>query len=521
MGPDLTPLLEALTVEKLRDLAQRHSIDVSKCRRKHDYVELIRASKAVSWADVRSLAPQPAAEKRAAEVPAPAPPPPAPAPAPAPAEVERDRSKEIEESLEKLGRSLGAGTPFAVAERPIREELENIITDIGKGAELPKETAAEVDHHLNVALQARATFFGIDAAAEAAWGKYTLGQYYQSLVSNREAREKAEDAYTRLEAASAALAIRASEGLLTQVIQAGGRVDGRTQTALIAAKQAFHEGPAKRRTEAVASLERLAMASFDALMDQTGGNLGELQQYVASVEAYGAPVHDARHFLGLAEQARAAGNLQDFGRFASEARRLAERASELRITEIKYTIPRVKAAVEEAKSLGARVVEQEREFEAADHAVEEGRWTEAVQLLSKIEAAADEGHRKQIQSAAQLEERQLQKAGLSLHRLDPLIGEARGYGLDVAELLHYANHARIALQRRDYVSASKFVRRAEELVQALEPRIEEERKRRTTAVHQRDIICGKCGQRTMHVYPDGTHRCANCGHSFAIPAGSA
>jgi len=502
-------------VEKLRELAQRHSIDVSKCRRKRDYVEAIRASKAVTWADVSTLAPQQVtAAKPEAE---------AAGPPPARPEVPRDRSREIEESLEKLGRSLGARAPpgpaaAAEEERPIREELEGIIADVAKGQELPKELSAEVDNHLNLALQSRMSFFGIDAAAEAAWGKYTLGQYYQALSTNREAREKALDAHTHLEAASAALAIRAAEGLLTQVVQAGGRVDGRTQAALVAAKHAFHEGPALRRAEAITTLERLALASFDALMDETGGGLGELQQLVASVEVYGGRVQEARHFLGLAEQARAAGNLQDFGRFAAEARRLADRASEARVTEIKYSVPRVQAAVEEAKSLGVHVVEQERELEAARRAVEEGRWAEANQLLAKIEVEADEGHRRQIQRAAELEERQLQKTALTLHRLDPLIGEARGYGLDVAELLHYANHARAALQRRDYVNASKFVRRAEELVHALEPKIEEERKRRTAAVHQHDILCGKCGKRTVHVYPDGTHRCASCGHSFVIPA---
>jgi len=464
MVHDSEHFLNELTLWKLKAVANAYGVDVSNCRYKRDYVQRI-AEKNITEEQVRRAL----------------------------SDIAQRKTSEVELAKEDVSRIAAA--PTAVPELPAEEE-------------------EAVEKNIDQMLMMRPSMLELDSLNEAAYGKLILGDYYQAIKLNSDARAKSLDALSRFEVYSAALSIRAADELLRRIAEHEGDIDPILKTALAEAKRAFVTGPPKRREDALGHLETLATKAFDAFMSGTEREEEELRALLAEYESFGTRTEEPRRFLDIAAEAKRAMNIAEYGHLLRNAREAAEHAKDLRAREILASFNVVRAGIAEAKELGIPTEDVEIGFQEAQKAFGGGSFREAITLLSAIERQVDEAHLSKIRSEESMEDRRLEQARGQLDRLAPVLTEATSYGFQTQGAQVLMSNARAALASGDAVNAAKYTRLVGEAVSELLKDIIAKRIELGVAKKLEGAKCGKCGRETLYVHPDEVLRCSECYHSF-------
>ncbi|MGQ9588208.1 MAG: hypothetical protein ACUVT7_07505 [Thermoplasmata archaeon] len=478
MAEDRTHFLNELTVWKLRAVADEYNIDVTQCKYKRDYVQKI-ASKKITEEQVRAALEK--ARKAKSE---------------APGEEEMEEIREIGREVEEIARKPALPT------------------------ELPEEEDKSVERHIDEALMMRPSLFEVDSMTESAYNRMIVGDYYEAIKANRDARRKCLEGFSSFEVYSAAVSIRAAEELLAKMGDQTGEVEAGLRTALAAAKRTFISGPPRTREEALENLESLATKAYEAFTSKTEKDELELRALLADYEAFGTKTEEPRRYLEMAEQARQTFNVGEYAKLVNDARESAQRAKEARAAEINLMFPVVRAATAAAKEVGVDIAKAESELGEARRAFDEGAFRRAVELLLSVEQATDAAHLEQIRKQRELEARQLERIGASVAMYERTVLEASSYGFDVQEgMLHLAN-TKSALKKRDTVNAAKFAQRLKEIAAGVEKGLDQKRLELGVIRHIDGAKCGKCGRESLYLHPNSIQKCMECGHSFSVaPSG--
>lgn len=471
MTDDPTNFLNDLPIWKLKLVAAEYRIDISTCRYKRDYVEKIRSKKLtqsqVSGAIAKSR--KASAAKKAEE-----------------------QEALVEKDIERI------------AEKPVE-----II-------ELPAEEEKTIERNIDEALTMRPSFFDIDSTAQSAYNRMILGDFYQALKTNRDARLKSLEMISNFEVYSAAISIRAADELLTR-LREKNTMDPSLRTALAAAKKSFITGSPRLREEALESLETLACKTYEAAMSESDRDAEELRSLLADYESFGTRTEEARRYLDIAAQAKQAFDTSEYRNFITNAKRSAEVAKEFRRREIENTFGLVRASAVEAREIGVAVDKAEGVMSEAKSAFDEGQFKRAVELLAAVENSIDSAHLEMMRQRKDLEAVRVRKVSAAILKHESSISEARSYGIEVQEALAHLGSAKAALSRKDVVSAAKYSRRLEDLMPPIEKELDHLRIEKGVLKRMAGAKCEDCGRNSIFSFSNGTMKCTDCGQVYPAP----
>lgn len=471
MAQDAFHFLNELPMWKLKTVASEFGIDVSSCRYKRDYIEKIGAKNLTE--------------------------------------------EQVRKALETAKRERGART---AEDKKLADEIEEIAAKPSEARELPEKDEISVERHIDEALTMKPSLFEVDSMIEAALNRVIVGDFSEAIKLNREARMKCLESFGTLQVYSTAVSIRAADELMSKIPDDKGRLDPNLRTAIAAAKRSFLAGSPRQREESLESLETLVAKTYAAFVAESEKEESELMELLADYESFGTRTEEARRFLQIAASAKQSFDLVQYRSFLGNAEKVAEQARETRAREIDNTFHIVRAAAAEASELGAMVPNTESGLQEARKAFDAGRFREAVELLAAVERATDSAHLDRLRMEKDLEARQTEKVKSTVIAYGPVFLEANSYGLDAREGMAYLESAKVALARRDVISAAKFARRVRELASSMDNDLHEKRVERGVIKRVDDAKCGKCGKESLYEYPNSVQKCKECGHSFTTAA---
>jgi len=298
----------------------------------------------------------------------------------------------------------------------------------------------------------------------------------------------------------------------------GGHVD-EAAGLLKQVKEAFRTNALPAKPELLARLEEVSRNLYSQEIQRARDEIHRVQEAIAHVADTGANVGPPDDALNRARDAlRRNDHLLAIQR-AAEADRIAQETLEKRIREIEGSIPATAAMINEARNVGADVVEAERWLEKARLAVSEKEFVLAAELVKRAERGAMQSQHLQIEKAMELRRRQVEKAQQIVADVEPLVDEAEDFDLDVMEARTLLRQARDVLAKGDYVNGTVFAKNAADVVRRLEPKLIEERERRGIKKPESGT-CRACGSDRLEFMDDGWGKCANCGRTFRwrVPA---
>ncbi len=473
MADIVPPHLENLTISKLKRIAQEYSLNISSCRHKKDFLAIVIAASITEEQVDRALG------------------------------NAEDRPAHHESTIQ-------------AEEERLKEEIEEIAEKSSDIPELSRQQNLDVERNIDQTLLMRPSFFEIDSQVETAWTRMMMGDYQEVLKMSRDARTKMLDRFSSFQLYTTALSIRAAESIQKDLAQAQGKpIDTRFKTALAEAKNAFIDGSPRRREETLEELEGLAAKAYEAFFEGSIAAASELRTMLADYESFGTQVSESSRILDIAEQARQAYNISEYSTLVTQAREMAEKAKLVRTKEIEESLGSVKAALDEAREVGATPSMGEKELEEAKVALEKQAFKKAIDLLSAIERTADQAHLEKVGDNS-IRTRQVEKITSAIENMGPALEEAASYGLEVQQGLLFVRSAQTALNGKDFVSAAKYARRLKQVSGPVKSDLDKKRIELGVAKKIEGAKCGKCGEEELYAHPDGIQKCNKCGHSFSL-----
>lgn len=454
--------LAKLTILKLRDLAHKNSIDISGTIRKKDIIDKLLNAK-----------------------------------------ISLDSTKQAA-AAEKVSEEKAAG-PRKAEEKAAEPE---IVEKWPEKVEVTEQKIAEVREYMKTVMGNKPSFFAIDGEIEAAVAKFDSGDYYGAIQDIQKARQKASDAYAHFRIFTNAIGINASEKVLYEAVARGAIAEDRRKTLIDNAMVGLVDGSTSRREETLDKLERGALSAFDKIIEDLGSDIQLLQKKAADLKDLGANVLSAMESISEADKLRLALQIDRAKQALAKANDLMRQAENVRAEELKYSIPRIRSLIEDAKIVGLDISDAEKDLDKASYYLERGELKPCIEALSKAGSAADKLLNEKLISDPVQRDELLTRAKTTVQNIGPSLAEATSYGIDASEAYHYISNAQIAVSRQDPVNAMKFSRRAEELSKqyADDLRILKEK-----STHVNQLRCSKCGQDMLYDYINGVRRCANCG----------
>jgi hypothetical protein len=371
-----------------------------------------------------------------------------------------------------------------------------------------EEKLAEMRQYVSFMMGNKPSFFAVDGKLEAAAIKYSEKNYYATLKEIQEARRIASDIYSHFRVFTNALGIDAAEKVLNEAVRRGVISEDRAEQLVIAAMEGFVDGTPAKREETLEKLESEAIAAFEKLIGDIGKELEIRRKRAEELRLIGADVLEAMTMLANAESLVASVRLDEAKELIAKATELLRKAEIAKMEEIKYHIPRVRTALDEARSLDLDVKDAEQDLQKASYDFERGELRQCVEELLRAERTVDKVLHDALTANPALRQSQLEKARGIMQRLTPFIAEAMSYGIDASEAQHYLNNTRLALERGDAMNAPKFARRAENLAKQYE---EDIKRLKDGARYATGVKCWQCKQEMLYDYPNRIRRCSNCG----------
>ena len=463
MKAEMEQRLSDMTVAQLKDIARKHSIDISGVTRKKEIVDkILESEKAQEITGVK--------------------------------EKDADKTKAVDKKMLKS------------------EELEK-----DESGQIPKVTRklktqdkiAEVRQYVRFMMGNRPSFFEIDGMVEQALVKYGTGDHAGAIRAIQAARERASDLYSHFRIFTNAIGIDASEKVLSEAVSRKGLSQDEANKLIETAMMGFVDGSPKIREETLRKLEEGALGALDRILGDLAKDLEMAKRRLQEMKDIGADVVEAGKLINDAEQNKIGLKIPEAKALLEQSIQLIKKAEKIRLEEIRYSIPRVRAAIDEAKSMGIEVVAPEKDLKKASYYLERGEIKMCVESLSKSEIAVDELHRAKLSSDPALRKSQLDKAHIRVQQTEPVLNDISTYGIDASEGMHYLRNTQTAISRNDPMNAAKFARRMDQVSLKLSEELEKMKKR---SKHLSGERCQKCDQEMLYSYDTGVVRCSNCGN---------
>jgi len=461
--------LSKLTILQLRDIARRSGIDISGSIRKKEIIDKILAT---------DISPENMAQMMT------------------PGKFSHEEKKPVEQAK-----------PLAEPEKIERWTAE----PAKKAGPVTEQKIMEVREYVRHVLTNKPSFFQIDSELEAAVAKYLSGDFYGAVRDIRKARDRASDLYSHFRIYTTALGIEASEKVLEEAMRRGKMQPEDKKALMEAAMVGFVDGTPAVREETLDRLESEALSSFDRIIGDIGKDIEVRQNRAAELQGIGANVLEAINLLKEAEKLKLMLQLDAVKQLLIRVDELMKQAEKNRVEELRFSIPRVRASIEDAKIVGIDVGEPEKDLKKASYHFERGELQECVESLSKAGVAIDQTVTQRLANDVALKQSILDKAKAMIQQIAAPMAEVHSYGIDASEGFHYMSNMQIALNRQDAVNTMKFAKRAEELSNKYSAELKELKDK---ATHVDDSKCWQCGQDMLYDYANGIRRCSNCGASM-------
>ena len=455
--------LSKLTILQLRDIARQSGIDISGSIRKKEIIDKILASD-ISPENITQMM--------------------------TPGKFSHEENKSVEQ----------AKTPAEP------EKIEKWTAEPAT-----EQKIMEVREYIRHVMTNKPSFFPIDSELEAAVAKYLSGDFYGAVRDIRKARERASDLYSHFRIYTNALGIETSEKVLEEAMRRGKMQPEDKKALMEAAMVGFVDGTPAVREETLDKLESEALSSFDRIIGDIGKNIEVRQNRAIELQGIGANVLEAINLLKEAEKLKLMLQLDAVQQLLGRVDELMKQAEKNRVEELRFSIPRVRASIEDAKIIGIDVGEPEKDLEKASYHFERGALKDCVESLSKAGVVIDQTVTQRLANDVALKQSILDEAKAIIQQIAAPMAEVHSYGIDASEGFHYMSSMQIALNRQDAVSTMKFAKRAEELSNKYSTELKELKDK---AAHVDGSKCWQCGQDMLYDYATGIRRCSNCAASM-------
>ena len=457
--------LSKLTILKLRDLAHKNSVEIAGTIRKKEIIDKLLDA-GISIDSVKQIA---GAKKSEGE-----------------AQEEGEKRDEI------------------------RRSDAEIVEKLPEKMEVTDQKIAEIREYIKSVVNNKPSFFTIDGEIEAAVAKYDSGDYYGAIQDIQKARQKATDLYGHFRIFTNALGINASEKVLEEAAARGAIGQDKKNSLIEGALVGLVDGNTARREETLDRLERGALASFDKIIGDLGSDIQLLQKRAAELQELGVNVTAAMTAITEADSLRLSLRIDQAKTTLSTVSDLLKQAEKVRTEELKYSIPRIRSMIEDAKLIGQDPSGAEKDLDKASYYLDRGELKPCVESMAKASSDLDQMINQKLASDPNMRQDLLNKTKMTIQNIGPSLAEAHSFGIDASEAYHYISNAQIATNRQDPVNAMKFSRRAEELAKQYGDDV---RMLKEKSIHVDQLRCPKCGQDMLYDYLNGIRRCANCGYS--------
>jgi len=513
-------ILQSMTIKELRALASENDINVSGCRRKQDYVDLLASHEGIY--EILGLE---------------APPP--------PPDIEdvlmemrindlRSLAKKYDIDIKNLRKK--ADIVLRIAKHPnitailkeeslikeeealeqIKEELEETRVELEEAMEeiisLPPVEDSFADPIIQSGKNIDVDFSRIEDLLDDTRMRFEERNYDQAIKLAGQALDMAPKAMEDFQKSAYAYGILAMESLIVDCGRKGADVE-HAVNLLRRAKTAYGEWDFERMPDLFKELREATEQLYSAELEKAKELIFEKQDLLIEAENMGADVSRAKDILQRAQEALRRNDPDEAMALADEAGEVAVEARMTRITEIEQEIPATWSIIEEARNLGSDISEAEKLMEQAEIAMRNKNYVLVSELIKRAEHSAMESQHYQIEKAMELRRRQVEKAQAIINEVEPIIVMARDLGIDVSETISMLDKAKAVLQEGDYVNGTLYAKEAQELARKLEPEIE--RARLAVAVEKpTGGICGQCNSRNLRFYDNGWGKCLDCGRKF-------
>lgn len=460
---DIRDALSAFKVSELKKMAEKYKIDISMCKRKSDYLDVLSRKENVTLL------------------------------------LDEVDAKEREKDLDR-----------------IREEL----IDVGVGIEetieeaetLPSMEDDSADQLLVDARNIDVDFNDVEDLLDFARMRFEEENFDKAVELSGEAIRVAKSRFQDLLRLALAYQIMSNEKLIIRM-RKSGRDFSEPVNILIRSKEAYKENRFDEDIELMNDLSVAIRSLYSREIKKIRDSLYATGEFLAEISNLGADLTVARDLLQRAREAARRNDNVDSARLMVRSKEVALEAKEKRIYEIQEMIPRTQGLIEEAKHLGADVSDGEKMLMQAQIAMDNDDYVLCAELAGRAEARASEVQHDQIQQAMDIREKQINEAKKQIENLDSVISEAESYRLNIAKARRLLYVAQETVREHDFVRMTRYVASAQDAVEDLMPEIMNERKKRGIEKPTAGI-CGNCKSRDLVFHEEGYGECLRCGKTF-------
>ncbi len=460
---DIRDVLSAFKVSELKKMASKYKIDISMCKRKSDYLDVLSRKENIAFL------------------------------------LDEVDAKGREKDLDR-----------------IREEL----IDVGVGIEetieeaeaLPSMTDDAADQLLVEARNIDVDFNDVEDLLDFARMRFEEENFDKAVELSGEAIRVAKSRFQDLLRLALAYQIMSNEKLIIRM-RKSGRDFSEPVNILIRSKEAYKKSRFDEDIELMNDLTVAIRSLYSREIKKIRDSLYTTGEFLAEISNLGADLTVARDVLQRAKEAARRNDNVDAARLMVRSKEVALEAKEKRIYEIQEMIPRTQGFIEEAKHLGADVSDAEKMLMQAQIAMDNDDYILCAELAGRAEARASEVQHHQIQQAMDIREKQINEAKNQIENLDSVISEADSYRLNVAKARRLLYVAQETIREHDFVRMTRYVASAQDAVEDILPEIMNERKKRGIEKPTAGI-CGNCKSRDLVFHEEGYGECLRCGKTF-------
>ncbi|MEE9223662.1 MAG: hypothetical protein V3U51_02825 [Thermoplasmata archaeon] len=460
---DIRDVLSAFKVSELKKMASKYKIDISMCKRKSDYLDVLSRKE-----NIALLLDEVDAKGREKD-------------------LDRIRGELIE---------VGVG---------IEETIE-------EAEALPSMTDDAADQLLVEARNIDVDFNDVEDLLDFARMRFEEENFDKAVELSGEAIRVAKSRFQDLLRLALAYQIMSNEKLINRM-RKGGRDFSEPVNILIRSKEAYKKGRFDEDIELMNDLTVAIRSLYSREIKKIRDSLYTTGEFLAEISNLGADLTVARDILQRAREAARRNDNVDAARLMVRSKEVALEAKEKRIYEIQEMIPRTQGFIEEAKHLGADVIDAEKMLMQAQIAMDNDDYILCAELAGRAEARASEVQHHQIQQAMDIREKQINEAKNQIENLDSVISEADSYRLNVSKARRLLYIAQETIREHDFVRMTRYVASAQDAVEDLLPEIMNERKKRGIEKPTAGI-CGNCKSRDLAFHEEGYGECLRCGKTF-------
>jgi len=460
---DMREALSSFKVSELKKMAKKYGIDISSCRKKADYLDVLSTRE-----NLQLL-------------------------------LEEVDFREKERDLERIkGELIEVGVG-------IEETMEEVEA-------LPSMREEVADKMLIEARNIDVEFNDIEDLVDYARMRYEEENFDKSLELSGEAIVKAKGKLEDLMRLALAYQIMSNEKLIER-LRGSGRDFSKAVAILMQSKEAYRDGHLDEDVELMHDLANTMKELYSEDAKKIKDTLYIMEGFVSEIANLGADLTVARDLLQRAREANRRHDSFESARLMKRAKAVATKAKQKRIEEIRQMIPKTNNLIEEAKHLGADVGDAEKMLMQAQIALDNDDYILCAELAGRAKARASEVQHYQIQKAMDIRGEQMQDARGRVERMVSVLAEADMYGLDISKAKRLLYVAKETIREEDFVRMTRYVVSAQHAVDDLMPMIKVERRKRGIEKPQAGI-CGNCGSRELTFSDDGYGMCNNCSKAF-------